>query len=337
MEEVVEVIDRGAAQITLVIDAERRLLGTVTDGDIRRALLRGMQLNTPVDRIMHRDFRVLPASATEKEALALMRRETLHQIPALDEQGRVVRLFLLEELIKPKARCNPVVIMAGGKGQRLRPLTENCPKPMLRVGGKPLLEIILEQCIEAGFQDFYLAVNYLKEQIQDHFGDGKRWQARIHYLEEDQPLGTAGALSLIPRRPSEPLLVLNGDVLTRVDYSRLLRFHAEHAAAATLCVREHSFQSPHGVAETDGPRMISLREKPTFRWLANAGVYCLDGSVLSRIPSQGPYDMPELLASLASDGEMVGAYPIHEYWLDIGRPPDFESAQTDFGAVFDHS
>ncbi len=333
MEEVVEVIDRGAAQITLVIDAERRLLGTVTDGDIRRALLRGMQLNTPVDRIMHRDFRVLPASATEKEALALMRRETLHQIPALDEQGRVVRLFLLEELIKPKARGNPVVIMAGGKGQRLRPLTENCPKPMLRVGGKPLLEIILEQCIEAGFQDFYLAVNYLKEQIQDHFGDGKRWQARIHYLEEDQPLGTAGALSLIPRRPSEPLLVLNGDVLTRVDYSRLLRFHAEHAAAATLCVREHTTQIPYGVVHLDDLRVLTLEEKPVLSHYVNAGIYLLDPGLLDLVPNDSIFDMPQLLELAVQQQHRVMAFLIHEYWLDVGLPETLERAHWEWQGV----
>ena len=212
LREVIEVIDRGAAQIALVADVENKLLGVITDGDIRRAMLRNESLIILAENIMFRDFRSLPSSATEEEALVLMRRETLHQIPVLDEQGRVVRLFLLEELIIPKKRPNPVVIMAGGEGKRLRPLTENCPKPMLRVGSKPLLEIILEQCIDAGFQHFYLSVNYLKEQIQDHFGDGARWHVRIDYLEETQPLGTGGALSLLQQKPKEPVLVLNGDV-----------------------------------------------------------------------------------------------------------------------------
>jgi CBS-domain-containing membrane protein len=197
LSDAIKVIDVGHVQIAFVVDENKRLIGSVTDGDIRRALLRGESLDTAVEKIMFRNFRALPTSATEEEALALMRREMLHQIPALDEQGRVVRLFLLEELIKPKKRTNPVVIMAGGEGKRLRPLTQDCPKPMLRVGGKPLLEIILEQCIDAGFQHFYLSVNYLKNQIQDHFGDGTRWHVRIDYLEETQPLGTGGALSLL--------------------------------------------------------------------------------------------------------------------------------------------
>ena len=216
LREVIKIIDRGAAQIALVADVERKLLGVITDGDIRRAMLRGESFETLAESLMSRNFLSSPSSATEEDVLALMRRETLHQIPALDDQGRVVRLFLLEELIKPKQRANLVVIMAGGEGKRLHPLTQDCPKPMLRVGGKPLLEIILGQCIDAGFQRFYLSVNYLKNQIKDHFGDGARWNVRIDYLEETQPLGTGGALSLLPQKPTEPFLVLNGDVLSRL-------------------------------------------------------------------------------------------------------------------------
>jgi NDP-sugar pyrophosphorylase family protein len=178
-------------------------------------------------------------------------------------------------------------------------------------------------------------VNYLAEVIEGHFGDGSAMGVEIEYLREDHPRGTAGALSGVRDPIDQPLLVMNGDVLTRMAFGDLVDFHVEHGARATLCVREHQFQAPHGVADVDGVRMTALREKPMFRWLANAGVYCLNGDVLNRIPAQGPYDMPELLAALASDGEMVGAYPIHEYWLDIGRPPDFESAQSDFGSVFE--
>lgn len=204
VKEAVEVIDRGAEQIALVVDKAGRLIGTITDGDIRRALLRGETLDNPVHKIMHREFRALPATATQEDALELMRHHTLHQIPALDDQGRVVGLFLLEDLTKPKTLPHPVVIMAGGQGNRLRPLTDICPKPMLRVGGKPLLEIVLEGCIEAGFREFFFAVNYLKEQIIAHFRDGARWRVSIEYLEENQPLGTAGALSLLPRQPAIP-------------------------------------------------------------------------------------------------------------------------------------
>jgi len=330
LREVIQIIDRGAAQIALVVDAKNKLLGVITDGDIRRAMLRNESLMGLAESIMFRDFRALPTTATEEEALAFMRLEKLHQIPAIDEQGRLVRLFLLEELIKPKKRPNPVVIMAGGEGKRLRPLTQDCPKPMLRVGGKPLLEIILEQCIDAGFQHFYLSVNYLKKQIQDYFGDGARWQVRIDYLEETLPLGTGGALSLLPQKPTEPLLVLNGDVLTRIDYGRLLRFHDEHQAAATLCVREHTTQIPYGVVRMDDLHVLTLIEKPVFSHYVNAGIYLLDPALLDLVPQDRFFDMPTLLEKAMQRQHRVSAFPIHEYWLDVGHPETLERAHGEW-------
>ena len=330
LSDAIKVIDVGHVQIAFVVDENKRLIGTITDGDIRRALLRGESFDAPVEKIMFRNFRALPASATDEEALELMRRETLHQIPALDEQGRVVRLFLLEELIRPKKRSNPVVIMAGGEGKRLRPLTEDCPKPMLRVGGKPLLEIILEQCVEAGFQHFYLSVNYLKEQIQDHFGDGARWNVRIDYLEETQPLGTGGALSLLQQKPTEPLLVLNGDVLTRVDYGRLLRFHDEHQATATLCVREHTTQISYGVVLMDDSHVLTFEEKPILSHQVNAGIYVLDPALLDLVPQDRFFDMPTLLEKAMQHQHRVSAFPIYEYWLDVGHPETLERAHGEW-------
>jgi dTDP-glucose pyrophosphorylase/predicted transcriptional regulator len=330
LREVITIIDRGSAQIALVTDAEMKLLGVITDGDIRRAMLRNESLLSLAENIMSRDFRALPNSATEGEALAFMRHETLHQIPVLDEQGRVVRLFLLEELIKPKKLGNPVVIMAGGEGKRLRPLTQDCPKPMLRVGGKPMLEIILEHCIDAGFQHFYLSVNYLKSQIKDYFGDGTRWHVRIDYLEETRPLGTGGALSLLPQKLSDPLLVLNGDVLTRIDYGRLLRFHDEHQAAATLCVREHTTQIPYGVVRIDDLHVLTLEEKPVLSHYINAGIYLLDPALLDLVPHDKFFDMPQLLENAMQHEYRVSAFPIHEYWLDVGHPETLERAHGEW-------
>lgn len=326
----VKTIDMSNTQIALVADDCGKLIGTITDGDIRRALLRGESLDTPVEKIMFRSFRALPNSATEEEALALMRRESLHQIPALDEDGRVTRLFLLEDLVKPKKRSNPVVIMAGGEGKRLLPLTEDCPKPMLRVGGKPLLEIILEQCIEAGFEHFYLSVNYLKNQIQDHFGDGARWNVCIDYLEETQPLGTGGALSLLPQKPTEPLLVLNGDILTRVDYGRLLRFHDEHQATATMCVREHKTQIPYGVVIIDDLHVLTLQEKPVLSHYVNAGIYILDPALLDLVPHDHFFDMPQLLEKAMQQRHRVSTFPIYEHWLDVGHPETYERANNEW-------
>ncbi len=330
LREVIEIIDRGAAQIALVTDADNKLLGVITDGDIRRAMLNGESLMSCAESVMCRSFRSLSSIATEEEALAFMRQETLHQIPVVDEQGSVVRLFLLEELIKPKKRPNSVVIMAGGEGKRLRPLTQDCPKPMLRVGGKPLLEIILEQCIEGGFYHFYLSVNYLKNQIQDYFGDGSRWHVRINYLEETQPLGTGGSLSLLPQKLTEPFLVINGDVLTRVDYSRLLQFHDEHESAASICVREHVTQIPYGVVRMNGSQVLMLEEKPVLSHHVNAGIYLIDPVLLSLVPQDRFLDMPSLLQIALQHQHSVSAFPIHEYWLDIGHPETLERAHGEW-------
>ncbi|MFU8820518.1 MAG: nucleotidyltransferase family protein [Gammaproteobacteria bacterium] len=324
------VIDREAVRIALITDEELRLLGTVTDGDIRRALLRGDSLDTPVEAIMHRNFRWLSAQASEGEALALMRREKLHQVPGLDGQGRVVRLFLIEDLISPRKLPNRVVIMAGGKGERLGALTRDLPKPMLPVNGKPLLEIILQQCVDAGFCNFYFAVNYLKEKIRSHFADGSKWHVNIQYLEEDRPLGTAGALSLLPDLPEDPVLVLNGDVLTRVEYARLLQFHAEHSAAATMCVREHTTQIPYGVVRMDDLHVLTLEEKPVLSHYVNAGIYVIEPEVLALVPGNHQLDMPQLLERAVTAEHRVTAFPIHEYWLDVGLPETLERAHGEW-------
>lgn len=327
--QVIAVIDHGAAQIALVTEFDR-LIGIVTDGDVRRGLLRGESLDAPVTKIMRRDFRFLPTNGTAAGALALMQREALHQIPVLDEAGKIVHLFLLEDLIKPQSLSNSVVIMAGGEGKRLWPLTHDCPKPMLQVAGRPLLEIILQQCLDAGFEDFYFAVNYLKEQIQSYFHDGSAWGARIRYLEEDIPLGTAGALNLLPQRPDHPFLVLNGDVLTRVDYTHLLRFHADHQSAATLCVREHSTQIPYGVVHMDDEKVVALQEKPVLTHYVNAGIYLLNPDMLDLLPKDMFFDMPKLFEAAAHEGYPVSAFPIHEYWLDIGLPETLERAHREW-------
>lgn len=322
----ISAIEIGNAQFAYVVDSEKKIIGTITDGDIRRALIRGDTLEASVDTIMFTEFRSLPANATESEAKSLMRREVLQQVPGLDEQGRVVRLFLLEEIIKPTIRPNSVIIMAGGEGKRLLPYTEDCPKPMLLVGGKPMLEIILEQCVEAGFQDFHFSVNYLKHQIMDYFGDGERWGIQISYLEEDQPLGTAGALGNLTKAYSSPLLLLNGDVLTRVNYGQLMQFHEEHDVSATMCVREYKTQVPYGVVELNDLHLVRIREKPVFRHYVNAGIYVLEPALLELIPKDHFFDMPQLLEKAIEHKHSVCAFPIHEYWLDIGHHDTFETA-----------
>ncbi len=326
-----KVIDQGAAQIALVVDEHQRLLGTLTDGDIRRALLHGETLEAPVERLMNRRFRSVQSSDDQGLVLEMMRREVLRQIPVLDEQGRVVNLLLLQELLNPHQLRNAVVIMAGGKGTRLRPHTENCPKPMLPVGDQPMLEILLEQCIANGFRTFYFSVNYLKEQIIDHFNDGSSWGVSIQYLVEEEPLGTAGSLQLLPDSLKEPFLVLNGDVLTRFEPRHLLHFHADHKAQATLCVRDHEFTVPFGVVQTKGVDLAGFQEKPTYRHQVNAGVYVIAPKLLPLLPPHQFTDMPSLLQSAQQAGHRVAVCPIHEYWLDVGRPENLEQAHATWG------
>ena len=324
--EVIDVIDKGACQVALIVDEFDRLIGTVTDGDIRRALLKGETLETPINRVMQHKFTALPDSATDSDAMLVMTREKLQQIPALDANGRVVKLFILDDLIKAESFSNTVVIMAGGEGKRLHPLTQDCPKPMLLVNGKPILEIILEHCINAGFKNFYFAVNYLKEQICDHFKDGASWRVSIKYINEEQPLGTAGALSLLPFHPKEPILVLNGDVLTRVDYKHLLRFHSEQSAGATVCVREHYTEIPFGVVHVNNLHIYKLQEKPRLSNYVNCGIYLIDPELLRLVPENSFFDMPDLLELALGKQYPIVAFPIHEYWLDIGFPSTLQKA-----------
>lgn len=328
--EAMRIIDKGSMRIALVVDKDHRLIGTLTDGDIRRGLLHGASMAEPVDQLMNRQFRFVQSSDDHSEMLEIMRREDLSQIPVLDEDGRVTELLLVQELLSPPQLSNAVVIMAGGKGTRLRPQTEFCPKPMLLVGDKPMLEILLQQCIASGFRNFYFSVNYLKEMIINHFGDGSRWGVSINYLVENKPLGTAGSLQLLPNSLIDPFLVLNGDVLTRFNTSNLLRFHNEHQAQATLCVREHELTVPFGVVQTNGIELAGFEEKPTYRHLVNAGIYVIDPQLLPLLPPNQFTDMPSLLNYAQTAGHLVTVCPIHEYWLDVGRPETLQKAHREW-------
>lgn len=329
------IIDSGAAQIALVVDDQQRLLGTITDGDIRRGMLSGLPLDAPAEKLMNRRFRFVRTGENQATVLEMMRREALRQVPVLDAQARVVELLLLQELLVPSQLPNAVVIMAGGQGTRLRPHTANCPKPMLPVDGKPMMEILLEQCIASGFKQFYLSVNYLREQIIDHFQDGARWGVSVDYLIEEEPLGTAGSLQLLPGTVQEPFLVMNGDVLTRLNPSRLLRFHGENNAAATLCVREHVFTLPFGVVQTKGVELAGFEEKPSYRHLVNAGVYVVNPQLLPLLPPRQATDMPTLLQSAQQAGHRVAVCPIHEYWIDVGRPETLQQAHEEWPRLED--
>ena len=284
-----------ASQIVLVVDNEK-LKGTITDGDIRRALLKGETLDSKIKKIMNKNFKFLEKPASKKEALALMKKEILKQIPVLDKKGKILDLILLDNLIKPKSLPNEVIIMAGGKGQRLGELTQNCPKPMLKINKKPILEIILNQCLDAGFKKFYFSVNYLKKQIKSHFKNGSYWNANINYLQEEKPLGTVGSLSLLPKKTKIPFLVINGDVLTKIDYNHLLEFHKDHKADITICVREFITKIPYGVVKVKDFKVLTLEEKPVLRNFINAGIYIVESKVIDLLSKNTKFDMTELIS-----------------------------------------
>lgn len=328
--EAMRIIDTSALQISLVVDAEQRLVGVVTDGDIRRGILKGVLLDQPVHLIMNRQFTAVPLGTSQAEIFNLMKLNDLRQIPVVDDHGRVVDLKILADLIQPMPKDNWVVLMAGGLGSRMRPLTDNCPKPLLTINNKPILEIILDNFIEYGFHKFFIAVNYKSEMIEANFGDGRRWGVTIEYLREKKPMGTAGALGLLPEPPKLPLIVMNGDLLTKINFQHLLDFHQAHKAKAVMCVREYNFQVPYGVITIDQHRLKSIDEKPVQRFFVNAGIYVLEPETLAFVPHHTYYDMPKLFEDLISKGCATIVFPIHEYWMDIGRMDDFKRANIDY-------
>ncbi len=331
----IEVIDIGANQICLVVDQEEHLLGTVTDGDVRRAILRGLDMEAPVELVMNREPHVAAPDESDEVLLNRMMTEVIRQIPLLDAGGRVVGLAYIDNLLKPaERRDNWVVLMAGGLGTRLHPLTETAPKPLLSVGDKPLLETILESFVHYNFHRFYISLNYKGEMIKDHFGDGSRWNAEIRYIEEDRRLGTAGALRLIPQRPETPIMVMNGDLLTRVNFQYLLDYHRQHLSKATMCVRAYDFQIPFGVVKIEGTRIKEIDEKPLQSFFVNAGIYVLEPELIDLIPADQYFDMTTLFETVIEAGHTTAVFPIREYWLDVGRMDDLSQANGEFDRVF---
>lgn len=334
LREAIAKIDAAATQMALVVDADRKLLGSLSDGDVRRALLAGAALDDAVEKWMHRS----PTTAREQESretiLAKMRQLVLHQIPILDGEGRVVDLKTIDDYLAVPPRDNWVVIMAGGLGTRLKELTRHTPKPMLPVGDRPLLETIIGRFVEQGFHRIWLAVNYQAEKIISHFGDGAAFGAEIRYLREEKRLGTAGALSLLSETPGVPLLVANADLLAAVDYGEMIERHVAAGVMASMAVWEYEYQIPYGVVHTEGERISGLEEKPVRQAMVNAGIYVLRPEALEFVPKDTFFDMPELFAALIDRGLPVGYHRINGYWLDIGRHEDFERACLDFEKAF---
>lgn len=322
--EAIENLDRVSIKIVLVVNKLGVLEGTVSDGDIRRALLKGLDLHSPLSDIIYRNALVVSPDMTRELVIQLMTRNQIYQIPVVDEKHHVIGLHLLNEINTPFIRPNLMVIMAGGMGTRLLPYTENCPKPLLKVAGKPMLEIIIERAKSQGFNNFILAIHYLGYMIEDYFGNGENLGVKIDYLREDFPLGTAGALGLVNPLPKNPFIVTNGDVITDIRYDELLDFHKIHSATASMAVRTYEWQNPFGVVQTKGIEIEGFEEKPVARSLINAGIYVLNPEALSVLVPLEHCDMPILFERLKTKTERIVAYPIHEPWLDVGRPDDLK-------------
>ena len=330
LRQTIEAITAGSLQIALVVDQNNKLLGTVTDGDIRKAILAGKDLSIPAADAMRKNPITCRSTTSRPAILGLMRERRIHQMPLVDEFGRVVDVLTVDDMLGVQRRSNPVVIMAGGLGTRLHPLTRDIPKPMLTVGGKPILETIIQSFIDQGFTNFFISLNFKADLISDYFGDGSRFGASITYLHEQTRLGTAGGLSLLPTNIVAPIIVMNGDLLTRISVDALLDFHEREDAVATMVVREDHYQIPYGVVEVDGTQIVSVDEKPTQRHLVNAGIYVISEEGLTDIPKDTYYDMPTHFVKLASAGNRTAAFPLHEYWVDIGRLDELERAQREW-------
>ena len=334
LEQAIEVLNIAAIRVGLIVDGSGRLLGTVTDGDIRRAMLNHMALTMRVTEVMNTKPKIAEEDWTQNRVLASLEQYKILQLPIINSEGRVIGLHDLHEIVNKHRHENPVFLMAGGFGSRLRPLTNDCPKPMLKIGNKPILEKILTNFIEAGFYRFFISTHYMPEVISDYFGDGEKWGVSIRYVHEEEPLGTGGGLGLLPHNEiDQPMFVMNGDLLTSVDLQSFLRFHSTNNGVATMCVREYEHQIPFGVIETEGMKLKSIVEKPTYRFFVNAGIYLLDPAVVKSVLPKNRVDMPILLEQEISAGNIVNTFPIHEDWLDIGRIDDFNRAQYLYGRI----
>lgn len=329
-------IDKNGKGIAVVVDEDNHLLATLTDGDLRRAILKGLSLDSKVSVLNEMRARQgergpisVPVGTTSASLLHLMNEHGIRHVPVVDGQRRLVEVASLTDFAKEYELPLTAVVMAGGFGSRLRPLTDNTPKPMLSIGDRPILQRTIEQLRKTGIHKVNLTTHYKAEAISNHFGDGRDFGVAINYVHEDQPLGTAGALRLL-EESNEPLLVINGDIVTDVDFRAMIEYHRESRASLTVGVRQYDLQVPYGVLECDGAKVLKMSEKPTLQFLVNAGIYLLDGSVRQHIPNGRRFDMTDLIQTLVQMNQVVVSFPIVEYWLDIGQHPDYERVLSDY-------
>jgi len=320
------VIDQAGAGIALVVAQDHRLCGTLTDGDIRRAIIRGADLDTELRPHIKDDYLYVSESEGRAEVLDLMQAHLIDQVPVVDDQRTLLGLHLIHGILGTEQRPNRAVIMAGGKGTRLYPLTKNIPKPMVKVAGRPILERLILHLVSHGIHRIFLSVNYLSDVIKEHFGSGERFGCQIEYLHEDEPLGTAGSLSLLSDEPIHPVLVMNGDLVMEANIGQMLSFHQEASYYATLGVSEYFHEVPYGCVKSNGHEIVSLEEKPVASYQVNAGLYVLSPEAVADIP-QRFFPITQLFEDALAKNKVCGCYPIRDEWADVGQIHDLKKAQ----------
>ena len=334
LENSIKVLHEGGCRIALVVDSQKKLLGTLTDGDIRRALMNGTKMSASISNVINKKPITAKKTDSRNFILSLMKDLSILHVPIVDDVGVICGLETLQHLTEKPSYDNSVFIMAGGFGTRLHPLTENTPKPLLKVGNRPILETIIDQFIDYGFHNFYISTHFKPELIRDHFKNRYQQGVTIHFIHEDIPLGTAGSLGLLSDNlPDLPIIIMNGDLLTKVDFEHLLNFHGNHNADATMCVREYDFQVPFGVVDIGEDGIRQIKEKPIHKFFVNAGIYVLNKNLINKVDGESFLNMTDLLEKELNCGG-VNAFPVHEYWLDIGRIEEYEQANQDVTTIF---
>ena len=337
LREVLEIMNSAGLPMAFVVDDNYFLVGILSDGDLRRGLLSGISLDDSISKVMNpRPIKAL-LDETPENIIGLMKRKEIGYLPIVDQDGRLVRVDMIDQFQTQSTKENFVLLMAGGMGNRLRPLTDSCPKPLLKVGNKPILETIIQSFGNYGYRRFIIAVNYKADMITKYFGDGSTWGVDIQYINEEKKLGTAGAIGLLHEKPLEPFFVMNGDILTQVNFDRVLQFHKEQNSVATMCVRDYKLHIPYGVIESDKHKLKRIEEKPSLSYLVSAGIYLFDPAVFMYVPRNSYMDMPELFTKLIQANMETSIFPINEYWLDIGRIDDFEQANCEYDMHFANS
>ncbi len=333
IKQALKIISDGAIHIAVVVDKKEKFLGTLSDGDIRRGFLKGLDVNSPIKSIISKKPIFVKKNESKENILKIALSKKIYQIPEVDSDRKILGIHVLDDLIKFKNKSNKVVIMAGGKGMRLRPLTKNIPKPMLKVGNKPLLHTLVEKFKDSGYMNFVMCVNYKSNIIKDYFGNGTKFGVKIEYIHEKTKMGTAGALSLFKKKPKEPFFVINGDLLTNLNFEKMLDFHNEHNSKATMCVREYNIDSPYGEVKLKNENIKSIEEKPKHKFYVNAGVYVLDPKCIDLIPKKY-FDMPSLFKKMIENKNKTISFPLGEYWLDIGKINEYKKANLEFDFFF---